>query len=70
MDILIRIIIAVGLSIVLPFIGSALYEDMSKFKELTKKEKIINLLIYIFVANWFIITPSYIIMKCLIYLID
>lgn len=69
MDILIRIIIAVGLSIALPFIGDILYEDMSKFKELNKKEKITTLLFYVFIGNLFIITPSFIIMECFKYLV-
>lgn len=70
MDILIRIVIAVGLSIALPFIGGALYGEMPEFKNLNKKEKITNMLIYIFIGNLFIIAPGYIIMECFKYLVQ
>lgn len=70
MDILIRIVIAVVLSIALPFIGGTLYENMSEFKKISKKEKITNLFVYVLLFNWFIIVPASIIMECLKYLVN
>ena len=42
MDILVRIIIMIGCSIFIPYIGNLLYSRLSEinFKELTKQEKI------------------------------
>ena len=42
MDILIRVILIVGCSIFIPYIGNLLYSPLSEinFKELTKQEKI------------------------------
>ena len=75
MDILIRIIIMVGCSIFIPYIGNSLYSPLSEinFKNLDKQEKI-NLipqaLLYMFFLNWFIIAPSIVFFYCFKYIVD
>lgn len=73
MDKLIRVIIMIIASGSLPFIANIIYEpfkDIENFKELNIVEKILWGGIYIFILNWFIITPSIVIFNCFKYLIN
>lgn len=74
MDILIRVILMIICSIIIPLIGKLLYSPLSeiKYKELNKSEKIELIpygLLYIFLFNWFIITPSIVFFNCLKYIL-
>ncbi len=68
MDILIRLIIMLMCGIAIPYISNMIYEPLKYFKELDIVEKILWSLFYIFLMNWFIITPSLIFVNCFKYI--
>lgn len=69
MDIFIRILIMIGVSVALPLIANIIYEpfrDKKSFKELNIIEKIGMCILY-FILNWFIIVPSILFFECFKY---
>lgn len=68
MDILIRIIIMIFTGILIPYLSNIIYEPLKHYKELTKIEKILWGLGYIFIINWIIITPSILFFDCFKYI--
>ena len=73
MDKLIRIIIMVIASGILPFIANIIYEpfrNIKDFKELNFVEKILWIIFYIFIMNWLVIVPSVLAFECLKYIIN
>lgn len=68
MNILIRIIIMILSGIAIPYLANIIYEPMREFNELNKIEKILWILIYIFILNWFIVVPSMYFFECFRYI--
>lgn len=68
MDILIRLIIMLICGIAIPYLGNMIYKPLESFKELDAIGKILWSLFYIFIMNWFVITPSLIFVNCFKYI--
>ena len=69
MDILVRIIIMIAITILLPFIAKIISEPLYEKEDLKNSniiEKIGYFVIY-FLLNWFIIAPSLVFMECFKY---
>lgn len=67
MDILIRIILMLITGFSLPYISNLIYSQMKDFKKLSIVSKIVVLLFYAFIVNWFIILPSIVFIECFKY---
>ena len=70
MDKLIRLFIFIIASGSIPFIANIIYKAFEDFKELTTVEKTLWGGFYIFILNWFIITPSIVAFECFKYFVN
>jgi hypothetical protein len=69
MDIVIRVIIMLAISVYIPFVANIIYEPLRN-KEAIKELNIIEKIGYaflFFLLNWFIIAPAAIFMECFKY---
>lgn len=68
MDYLIRFIIMILCGVFIPYIANIIYKPLKSYNELNAVEKILWGCFYLFIVNWFVITPSMLFFNCFKYI--